>query len=97
MRFNTPTQTRILVEGNEIQQIDKFIYLGTIISTDDSTQKDIKKQTFKSKNSNSQAPKHLVIQTVQQKNQCKTTKQQCKISFTVYFTVVNVGESQKQI
>jgi hypothetical protein len=83
MRFNTQTQTKLLVEGNEIQ-VDKFVYLGTIISTEDSTQKDIiKPQTFKSKNSISQAPKYLAMQTVQQKNQSKTMQQQCKISFTL--------------
>jgi hypothetical protein len=49
MRFNTPTQTKILVEGNEIQQVDKFVYLGIIIGTEVSTQKDIKNRLSKAR------------------------------------------------
>jgi hypothetical protein len=47
MRFNIQTQTKLLVDGNEIQ-LDRLVYLDTIISTD-STQKDIKNRLSKSR------------------------------------------------
>jgi hypothetical protein len=66
-----------------------LFYFGTVISTDDSTQKHIK-----SKNIISQTSKHLAIQIVQQKDQSDYT---AATYYRFYFTVVNVGESQDQI
>lgn len=49
MRLNTSSQRKLEVDGNEIQKVDKFIYLGTVISTKDSTQKDIKNRLAKAR------------------------------------------------
>ena len=42
MRFNTTSLNKLEIDGNEIQQVDKFVYLGSVVSTEDPTQKDIK-------------------------------------------------------
>jgi hypothetical protein len=42
MRLNTTSNLRLDAEGTVIQQVDKFTYLGTVVSTEDPTQKDIK-------------------------------------------------------
>jgi hypothetical protein len=38
-----------LVDGHGIQQIDKIVYLGTITSTENSAQKDIKNELSKAR------------------------------------------------
>ena len=49
MRLNTTSNLRLEAEGTEIQQVDKFTYLGTVVSTEDSTKKDIKSRLAKAK------------------------------------------------
>ena len=40
MRFNVTSSNKLKVDGNEIKQVDKFIYLGSVVSIiEDSTQK----------------------------------------------------------
>ena len=41
MRFNTTTLNELEIYGNEIQQVDKSVYLGSVVSTEDPTQKNI--------------------------------------------------------
>jgi hypothetical protein len=49
MVFNTHTQTKLLVDGPTIQQVDKIVYLGIVTSTEESTQKDIKNELSKAR------------------------------------------------
>lgn len=49
MRFNTQTQSNPEVDGKEILQINKFVYLKTAICTEDSTQKDNKTRLAKAR------------------------------------------------
>jgi hypothetical protein len=67
----------ILLDGNEIH-VDKFVYLGIVISTEDSTQKD-NTQTFKSKNFISDKVQNIW----RSKQYSETIQQQCKINLTL--------------
>ena len=49
MRLHTTSNLRLKAEGTEIQQVDKFTYLGTVVSTEDPTQKDIKSRLAKAR------------------------------------------------
>ena len=49
MRLNTTSNLRLDAEGTVIQQVDKFTYLGTVVSTEDPTQKDIKNRLAKAR------------------------------------------------
>ena len=49
MRLNTTSNTRLVTEGMEIEQVDNFTYLGSIVSTQDPTQKDIKSRLAKAR------------------------------------------------
>ena len=48
MRFNVTSSNKLQVDGKEIKQADKFIYLGSVVSIENSTKKDIKKQIMES-------------------------------------------------
>ena len=37
MRFNVTSSNKLKVDGKEIKQVDKFIYLGSVVSIEDST------------------------------------------------------------
>ena len=43
MRFNVTSSNKLKVDGKEIKQVDEFIFSGSVVSIEDSTQKDIKK------------------------------------------------------
>ena len=51
MRLNTTSNLRLDAEGTVIQQVDQFTYLnlGTVVSTEDPTQKDIKNRLAKAR------------------------------------------------
>ena len=49
MRFNVTSSNKLKVDGKEIKQVDKFIYLGSVVSTEDSTRKDIKNRLSKAR------------------------------------------------
>ena len=49
MRLNTTLNLRLDAEGTLIQQVDKFTYLGTVVSTEHPTQKDIKNRLAKAR------------------------------------------------
>ena len=72
MRFNVTSSSKLNVDGMEIKQVDKFIYLGSVVSIEDSTQKDIK-----SKKGLPQAKTYLEIKPIQQENKNKAIQQQC--------------------
>ena len=44
MSINTTTQTRITINNEELEVIDDFVYLGSLISKDNSAQKDIQRR-----------------------------------------------------
>ena len=47
--FNVTSSNRLKVNGKEINQVDKFIYLGSVVSIEDSAQKDIKNRLSKAR------------------------------------------------
>ena len=48
--LSSPTSSnKLKVDGKEIKQVDKFIYLGSVVSTEDSAQKDIKNRLSKAR------------------------------------------------
>ena len=49
MRFNVTSSNKLKVDGKEIKQVDKFIYQGSVISIEDSTQKDTKNRLSKAR------------------------------------------------
>ena len=49
MRFNATSSNKLKVDGNEIKQVDKFIYIGPVVCNEDSTQKDIKNRFSKAR------------------------------------------------
>ena len=49
MRLNVTCQDKLIVNGKEIKQVEKIVYLGTTMSTEDSTQKDIKNRLSKAR------------------------------------------------
>ena len=49
MRFNTKSLNKLEIDGNEIQQADIFVYLGSVVSTEDPTQKNIKNRLAKAR------------------------------------------------
>ena len=49
MRFNVTSSNKLKVDGKEIKQVDKFIYLGSVVSNEDSTQKNIKNRLSKAR------------------------------------------------
>ena len=49
MRFNVTSSNKLKVDGKEIKQVDKFIYLGSVVSIEDSTQKDTKNRLSKAR------------------------------------------------
>ena len=51
MRFNTTSLNKLEIDGNKIQQVEKFVYLGSVVSTEDPTQKDIKNRLAKARTS----------------------------------------------
>jgi hypothetical protein len=44
MRMNTPETQNITVNGEALETVDDFVYLGAIMSTEDPTKKDIKRR-----------------------------------------------------
>ena len=69
------------VDGKEIKQVDKFIYLGSAVSNEDSTQKDIKNRLSKARTAFHKLTKdlymYLEIKPIQQENKNKAIQQQC--------------------
>ena len=47
MRFKTTSLNKLEIDVNEKQQVDKFVYLGSALSIEDPTQKDIKNRLAK--------------------------------------------------
>lgn len=42
IRFNTSSENKLEIDGNDMKQVDKFVYLEAVESTEDPKQKDIK-------------------------------------------------------
>ena len=72
MRFDVTSSNKMRVDRKEIKQIEKLIYLGSVVSIEDSTPKDIK-----SKNDLPQDKTFLEIKLIQQENKNKAIQQQC--------------------
>ena len=51
MHINNPSVEKLKVNGNEVESVDEFIYLGSVVSTDNSAEKDIKHRINKAKGS----------------------------------------------
>ena len=49
MRFKTTSLNKLEIDVNEKQQVDKFVYLRSVVSTEDPTQKDIKNRLAKAR------------------------------------------------
>ena len=49
MRVNVTSSNKLRVDRKEIKQVDKFIYLGSVFSIEDSTPKDIKNTLSKAR------------------------------------------------
>ena len=78
MRFNVTSSNKLKVDGKEIKHVDKFIYLGSVVSNEDSTQKDIKNRLSKARTTFlPQAKTYLEIKPIQQENKNKAIQQQC--------------------
>ena len=77
MRFNVTSSNKPKVDGKEIKQVDKFIYLGSVVSIEDSTQKEHQKQIIKGKHGLPQAKTYMEIKPIQQENKNKAIQQQC--------------------
>ena len=63
MKFDVTSSNKMRVDRKEIKQIEKIIYLGSAVSIEDSTPKDIK-----SKNDLPQDKTFLEIKLIQQEN-----------------------------
>mgnify|MGYP003692492109 CR=1 FL=1 len=72
MKFDVTSSNKMRVDRKEIKQIEKFIYLSSAVSIEDSTPKDIK-----SKNDLPQDKTFLEIKLIQQENKNKAIQQQC--------------------
>ena len=65
------------VDGKEIKQVDKFIYLGSAVSNEDSTQKDIKNRLSKARTAFHKQRPIWKSNQYKQENKNKTIQQQC--------------------
>ena len=77
MRFNVTSSNKLKVDGKEIKQVDKFIYLGSVSIEDSTHPKRHQKQIIQSKNCLPQVKTYLEIKPIQQKNKNKAMQQQC--------------------
>ena len=78
MRFNVTSSNKLKVDGKEIKQADKFIYLGSVVSNEDSTQKDIKNRLSKARTA------FHKLRPIWKSNQCSR-----KTKIKLYTTAIN--------
>ena len=87
---NQPNQT-LVMEGKEIQFVEKFTYLGSVISKDNGENTVITSRLSKARHAFSLLTN---IKQVQYENKVETVQQKCKICTSLWFRVLEGREGR---